>query len=85
MPRQDEEIYDVIESYSLVYNDQSKFFDDYTLKNKQRALTKRISADELFKLWLSSTPLSIRFLPQKTIAERVKSKPQERKKIQKQD
>ena len=74
-----DKIYDVIENDSLVYNDKLNFFDNFKLKNKQRTLTKRISAEELFKPWLSSKPLSIRFLSQETIAERVKVKPREKK------
>ena len=34
LAKQDEEIDDVIESDSLVYNNQSNFFDDYILKDK---------------------------------------------------
>ena len=36
---QDEEIDDVIENTSLVYENQLKSFDDYILKNKQRTPT----------------------------------------------
>ena len=39
---QDEEIEDVIENASLVYNNQLKVFDDI-LKNKKRTPTKQIS------------------------------------------
>ena len=78
--RQDEETDEVIKNASLVYNNQLKCFDGYILKNKQQALTKRISSEKLFKPRLSSSPLSLRFLSQKAIAEKLKLKPQERKK-----
>ena len=80
MAVQDEEIDDVKEKGSLVYKKQLKSFDDYIRKNKQRTSIKRISANELFRQRSSSSPLSIRFPLQETIAERVKSKRQERKK-----
>ena len=73
---QDEEIDDVTENASLVYNNELKFFDDYIINNKQKTPTKRISSEKLLKP--GST--SIRFLSQETIAERVKLKPRERKK-----
>ena len=73
---QDEEVDDVIETGSLVYNNQLKFFDDYILKDKQKTPTKRISKPELL-----SSPLSIRFPSQETIAGRVKLEPRERKKV----
>ena len=75
---QDEEIDEIAENASLVCNNQLKFFDDYILKNKQRTPTKRISTYKLFKPG-SSSPLSIRFPSQETIAEIVKLKLQERK------
>ena len=75
MARQDEEIDDVIENDLLVYNNQLKFFDDYILKDKQKSPTKRISKPES-----SSSPLSILYPSQETIAERVKLKPPETKK-----
>ena len=71
---QDEEIDDIIENASLVYNNQLKFFDDNILKNKQKTPTKRISSDKLFKTGSSSSPLSIRFPSQGTISERTKLK-----------
>ena len=49
-------------------------------KSKQRTPTKRISSEELFKPGSSSSPLSMRFLSQETLAERLKLKPRERKK-----
>ena len=61
----------------LGYNNQLKFFDDYILKNKQRTLIKWICSEKLFKPGLSS-PLSIQFPSQETIAEGVKLKPWER-------
>ena len=64
----------------LVYSNQLKFIDDYILKNKERTTAKQISSDKLFKPGLPSSPLSLRFPSQETIAERVKIKPQERKK-----
>ena len=76
---QDEEIDDVIENTSLVYENQLKSFDDYILKNKQRTPTNRVSSEKLFKPASPSSPLSIRFLSQETIVERIKLKPQERK------
>ena len=65
----------MIESTSLVYNNQLKFIDDYLLKNKQRTPAKRISAEDLFKPGSSSSLLSIRFPSQETITARVKLKP----------
>ena len=70
-----EEIDDIIENTSLVYNNQLRFFDDYILKYKQKTPTKQIS-----KPGSSSSPWPMRVLPQKTIAERVNLKSQERKK-----
>ena len=65
----------MIESTSLVYNNQLKFIDDYLLKNKQRTSAKRISAEDLFKPGSSPSLLSIRFPSQETITARVKLKP----------
>ena len=70
-----EEIDDIIENTSLVYNNQLRFFDDYILKYKQKTPAKQIS-----KPGSSSSPWSMRVLSQKTIAERVNLKSQERKK-----
>ena len=77
MVRQDEEIDNVIENASWVYNNQWKLFNDYILKNKQRTPTKRTSTEKLFKPESSSSPLSMRYSPQETITERVKLKPRE--------
>ena len=77
-PKKNEEIDNIRKNALLVYNKQVKFFDDI-LKSKQRTSTKRISSEKLFKPGLSSSPLSIRFLSQETIAERVKLKLRERK------
>ena len=80
MAVQDEEIDDVKEKGSLVYKKQLKSFDDYIRKNKQRTSIKRIPANESFRQRSPSSPLSIRFPLQETIAERVKLERQERKK-----
>ena len=79
LARQEEDIDDVIQNALLVYKNQLKFFDAYILKSKQRTPAKRISAGKLFKQLSSSSPLSVGFFSQDTIAERVKSKPRERK------
>ena len=45
-----EEIDDVIENVSLVYNNQLKCFDDYILKDKQKTPAKQIPKPELSSL-----------------------------------
>ena len=77
-PKKNEKIDNIRKSALLVYNKQVKFFDNI-LKSKQRTSTKRISSEKLFKPGLSSSTLSIRFLSQETIAERVKLKLRVRK------
>ena len=46
---QDEEVGDVIENASLVYNNQLKLFDDHILNDKHRTPKKRISSQKLSK------------------------------------
>ena len=68
------------ENTFLVYNNQLKFIDDYTLKYHQRTPTKQIPSEKLLKSGSTSSPFSIQFPSQETIAERVNLKPRERKK-----
>ena len=60
-----EEIDDVTENASLIYNNQLKCFDDYIIKNKQSTAKKQISKPGLS----SSSPTTIRFLSQETICK----------------
>ena len=76
----DKKIGEVIENTLLVYNNYLKFIDDYILKNHQRTPMKQISSETLLKTGSTSSPFSIQFPSQETIAERVNLKPRERKK-----
>ena len=60
-----EEIDDVTENASLIYNNQLKCFDDYIIKNKQSTAKKQISKPGSS----SSSPTTIRFLSQETIGK----------------
>ena len=78
---EDEETVHVIKNASLDYKNQPILFDEFIQKNKSlstsRTPTERISSEKLFKpnLGLLSSPLSIRFSQQETIAETAKLKP----------
>ena len=61
-------------------NNYLKFIDDYILKNHQRTPMKQISSEKLLKTGSTSSPFSIQFPSQETIAERANLKPRERKK-----
>ena len=60
-----EEIDDVTENVSLIYNNQLKCFDDYIIKNEQSTAKKQISKPGSS----SSSPTTIRFLLQETIGK----------------
>ena len=60
-----EEIDDVTENVSLMYNNQLKCFDDFIMKNKQSTAKKQISKSGSS----SSSPTTIRFLSQETIGK----------------
>ena len=76
---QDEEIDDVLENVWSVFDDQLKFPKNYIVKDKPLFLSKTTT-----KIGSSSSPSSIWFPPQETIAERVNflRDSQERKKKQ---
>ena len=72
--RLDEEIDDVIENALLVFNGQLKFVKNHIVKGKPLSSLRRPE-----KPGSSSSSLSIRFQLQKTIAERIKLIPRNRK------
>ena len=74
---QDEEIDDVLENVWSVFDDQLKFPKNYIVKDKPLFLSRTTT-----KIGSSSSPSSIWFPPQETIAERVDLIPQERKRKQ---
>ena len=72
---QNEVIDDVTENVWSIFDNQLKFPKNYIVKDKPLFLSKTTT-----KIGSSSSPSSIWFPPQETIAERVNLIPQERKK-----
>ena len=68
---QNEEIDDVIESSSLIFNNQLKFFDDCILNNKPLSPSS-LSTSKPGSSSTKSSSISIQFLPQESTAETVK-------------